>query len=130
MAGKRASAAFRPDVLPVDVEVKRAVTALGNATTPEEQAAAVDKVVALAPQLLGLHDVAIVADAIAALDRLLPMATDPKVVQAIDQVAVALSERGLVERLVHRLGGARGPPPEAQAAGRAVGPPALLSLGR
>src|SRR5436309_8518655 len=40
MAGKRASAAFRPDVLPVDVEVKRAVAALGNATTPEEQSAA------------------------------------------------------------------------------------------
>src|SRR3989454_63803 len=31
MAGKRASAAFRPDVLPVDVEVKRAVTALVTA---------------------------------------------------------------------------------------------------
>src|SRR5438034_2094135 len=74
MAGKRASAAFRPDVLPVDVEVKRAVTALGNAATTEEQAAAVDKLAALAPQLLGLHDVAIVADAIAALDRLLPTA--------------------------------------------------------
>src|SRR5437762_1487034 len=89
MAGKRASAAFRPDVLPVDVEVKRAVTALGNAATTEEQAAAVDKLAALAPQLLGLHDVAIVADAIAALDRLLPTANDPKVVQAIEQ-AVAL----------------------------------------
>src|SRR5207245_2580130 len=96
MAGKRASAAFRPDVLPVDVEVKRAVTALGNAATTEEEAAAVDKLAALAPQLLGLHDVAIVADAIAALDRLLPAANDPKVVQAIDQAAVALSERGLV----------------------------------
>src|SRR6266699_1240380 len=129
MAGKRASAAFRPDVLPVDVEVKRAVTALGNATTPEEQAAAVDKVVALAPQLLGLHDVAIVADAIAALDRLLPMATDPKVVQAIDQVAVALSERGLVERLVHRLGEARVPPEEREAVVTAVAALASLSMG-
>src|SRR3989454_768157 len=74
MAGKRASAAFRPDVLPVDVEVKRAVTALGNAATTEEQAAAVDKLAALAPQLLGLHDVAIAADAIPALCRLLPAA--------------------------------------------------------
>src|SRR6266576_3690896 len=91
MAGKRASAAFRPDVLPVDVEVKRAVTALGNAATPEEQAAAVEKLAALAPQLLGLHDVAIVADAIAALDRLLPTANDPKVVQAIDQAVAALA---------------------------------------
>src|SRR6059058_2898047 len=123
MAGKRASAAFRPDVLPVDVEVKRAVTALGNAATTEEQAAAVDKLAALAPQLLGLHDVAIVADAIAALDRLLPMATDPKVVQAIDQAAVALSERGLVERLVHRPG------EEREAVVTAVAALASLSMG-
>src|SRR2546421_6988725 len=110
MAGKRASAAFRPDVLPVDVEVKRAVTALGNAATTEEQAAAAAKLAAPAPHLLGLHDVAIVADAIPPLDRLLPTANDPKVVQAIDQAAVALSERGLVERLVHRLRGGRGAP--------------------
>src|SRR5207247_1117801 len=129
MAAKRASAAFRPDVLPVDVEVKRAVTALGNAATTEEQAAAVDKLATLAPQLLGLHDVAIVADAIAALDRLLPMATDPKVVQAIDQVAVALSERGLVERLVHRLGEARVPPEEREAVVTAVAALASLSMG-
>src|SRR5205809_214385 len=129
MAGKRASAAFRPDVLPVDVEVKRAVTALGNAATTEEQAAAVDKLAALAPQLLGLHDVAIVADAIAALDRLLPTANDPKVVQAIDQAAVALSERGLVERLVHRLGEARVPPEEREAVVTAVAALASLSMG-
>src|SRR6058998_1229051 len=129
MAGRRASAAFRPDVLPVDVEVKRAVTALGNAATTEEQAAAVDKLVALAPQLLGLHDVAIVADAIAALDRLLPTANDPKVVQAIDQAAVVLSERGLVERLVHRLGEARVPPEEREAVVTAVAALASLCMG-
>src|SRR5882724_9989843 len=60
MAGKRASAAFRPDVLPVDIEVKRAVAALGHATTPDDQSATVDRLAALAPQLLGLHDVALV----------------------------------------------------------------------
>src|SRR6266853_1895659 len=129
MAGRRASAAFRPDVLPVDVEVKRAVTALGNATTLEEQAAAVDKLAALAPKLLGLHDVAIVADAIAALDRLLPTAKDPKVVQAIDQAAVALSEPALVERLVHRLGEARVPPEQREAVVTAVAALASLSMG-
>src|SRR2546426_1118795 len=129
MAGKRASAAFRPDVLPVDVEVKRAVTALGNAATTEEQAAAGDKLAALAPQLLGLHDVAIVADAIAALHRLLPTANDPKVAQAIDQAAVALSERGPVERLVHRLGEARVRPEEREAVVTAVAALASLSMG-
>src|SRR5882724_10197173 len=129
MAGKRASAAFRPDVLPVDVEVKRAVAALGKATTPEEQAAAVDKLAALAPQLLGLHDVAIVADAIAALDRLLPTVKDPKVSEAIDQAALALSERALVERLVHRLGEPRVPPEEREALVAAVAALASLSMG-
>src|SRR6266705_104314 len=124
-----ATGTVRPDVLPVDVEVKRAVTALGNAATTEEQAAAVDKLAALAPQLLGLHDVAIVADAIAALDRLLPTANDPKVVQAIDQAAVALSGRGLVERLVHRLGEARVPPEEREAVVTAVAALASLSMG-
>src|SRR6266478_5233841 len=129
MAGKRASAAFRPDVLPVDIEVKRAVAALGNATTPEEQSAAVDRLAALAPQLLGLHDVAIVADAIAALDRLLPTAQDPKLAEAIDQAALALSERSLVERLVHRLGEPRVPPEQREALVAAVGALASLSMG-
>src|SRR6185437_2961058 len=87
MAGKRASAAFRPDVLPVDVEVKRAVTALGNTTTPEEQSA------------------------------------------AVDQAALALSERALVERLVHRLGESRVPPEEREALVAAVAALASLSMG-
>jgi HEAT repeat protein len=129
MAGKRASSAFRPDVLPVDVEVKRAVAALGSATTPEEQSAAVDKLAAVAPQLLGLHDVAVVAEAIAALDRLLPTARDPKLTEAIDQAALALSERTLVERLVHRLGEPRVPPEQREALVAAVGALASLSMG-
>src|SRR3989441_250123 len=129
MAGKRASSAFRPDVLPVDVEVKRAVAALGSATTPEEQSAAVDKLAAIAPQLLGLHDVAVVAEAIAALDRLLPTAKDPKLTEAIDQAALALSERTLVERLVHRLGEPRVPPEQREALVAAVGALASLSMG-
>src|SRR5713101_4741560 len=130
MAGKRGSSAFRPDVLPVDVEVKRAVAALGSATTPEEQSAAVDKLAAIAPQLLGLHDVAVVAEAIAALDRLLPTAKDPKLTEAIDRAALALSERTLVERLVHRLGGPRVPPEQREALVAAVGALASLSMGR
>src|SRR2546421_524763 len=69
LAGKRASAAFRPDVLPVDVEGKRAVAALGTASSPEEQSAAGEGLARLAPQLLGLRDVAIAADAIAAGGR-------------------------------------------------------------
>jgi HEAT repeat protein len=129
MAGKRSSAAFRPDVLPVDVEVKRAVTALGSATTPEEQFAAVEKLAALAPQLLGLREVAIAADAIAALDRLLPTAKEPRLLETIDRAALALSERAVVERLVHRLGEARVPPEEREALVAAVAALASLSMG-
>ncbi|HEV2750851.1 MAG TPA: HEAT repeat domain-containing protein [Gemmatimonadales bacterium] len=129
LASRRASAAFRPDVLPIDVEVKRAVAALGTATTPDEQRAAVEKLGALATQLLGMHDVAIAADAIAALDRLLPTVQDPAVLSAIDQAAVALSDRTLVERLVHRLGEGRVPPAELESVVAAVGALASLSMG-
>ena len=129
LAGKRASAAFRPDVLPVDVEVKRAVAALGTASSPEEQSAAVEKLAGLAPQLLGLRDVAIAADAIAALDRLLPTAKDPRLLETIDRAALALSERALLERLVHRLGEPRVPPEEREAVVAAVAALASLSMG-
>jgi HEAT repeat protein len=129
VAGKHASAAFRPDVLPVDVQVKRAVAALGSATTPEEQSAAVQKLAGLAPEVLKLKDVAIAADAIVALDRLVSTAQDAKLLEAIDRAALALSERALVERLVHRLGEQRVPPEEREALVAAVGALASLSMG-
>src|SRR5207244_7927884 len=77
MAAKRPSAAFRPDALPPDVEAARAVAAVRAATAPDEQRAAVEKLAAVAPQLLGLREVGPSADAIAALDHLLPEARDP-----------------------------------------------------
>jgi len=129
LASRRASAAFRPDVLPVDVEVKRAVAGLRTATTPEEQRVAVEKLHALAEQLIALHDVAIVADAIAALDRLLPTVQDPGVLGAIDKAALALSDRALVERLVHRLGESRVPTDELESVVTAVGALASVSMG-
>jgi len=129
LASRRASAAFRPDVLPVDVEVKRAVAGLRTATTPEEQRVAVEKLHALAEQLIALHDVAIVADAIAALDRLLPTVQDPAVLGAIDKAALALSDRALVERLVHRLGESRVPADELESVVTAVGALASVSMG-
>ncbi|HYL54258.1 MAG TPA: HEAT repeat domain-containing protein [Gemmatimonadales bacterium] len=129
LASRRASAAFRPDVLPVDVEVKRAVAGLRTATTPEEQRVAVEKLHGLAEKLIALHDVAIVADAIAALDRLLPTVQDPGVLGAIDKAALALSDRALVERLVHRLGESRVPADELEAVVTAVGALASVSMG-
>src|SRR5207245_2370042 len=127
-AAKRGSQVFRPDVLPPDVEAHRAIGVLKAAGTPEEQRAAVQTLNALAPGLLERCDVTTVAEAIATLDRLLPNATDPALVEAIDQVAVALSDRALVERMVQRLGESRVPPEEREALVAAVDALAGLSL--
>src|SRR5207244_10499572 len=89
VAGRRAGVVFRPDVLPIDVEAKRAVASLGSAATPELQLAAVEHLRALAPQLLGLHDTGPVAEAIAALDHLLTTTQEPALLAAIDQTALA-----------------------------------------
>src|SRR3989454_989564 len=127
-AAKRSSHVFQPDVLPPDVEAHRAIGVLKAAATPEEQRAAIETLNALAPGLLERRDVTTVAEAIATLDRLLPNATDAALVEAIDQVAVALSDRALVERMVQRLGEPRVPPEEREALVAAVGALAGLSL--
>ena len=129
MAAKRPSAAFRPDALPPDVEAARAVAAVRAATGPEQQRAAVERLAAVAPQLLGLREVATSADAIAALDHLLPEARDPGLLAAIDAAAVALSDRALVERMVRRLGEPHVPAEEREALVTAVGALASLSMG-
>src|SRR5205823_3759850 len=133
VAGRRAGVVFRPDVLPIDVEAKRAVASLGSAATPELQLAAVEHLRALAPQLLGLHDTGPVAEAIAALDHLLTTTQEPALLAAIDQTALALSDRALVERMVRRLGEPRVPPEEretlvAAAGGREIAGPAMPAL--
>jgi hypothetical protein len=129
LGGKGPSTPFRPDALPPDVEAKRAVAALRAATTLDEQRGAVERLVALAPQVLGLHDVALAAEAIAALDRLLATVEDRDLLAGIDQAALALSDRALVERLVHRLGEPRVPAEEREALVAAVGALASLSMG-
>src|SRR5438128_11538817 len=126
--GRRAGVVFRPDALPADVEVKRAVAALRSAATPEEQRAAVEVLQALTPKLLALHDTAPVAAAIAALDRMLTTAQEPVLLEAIDKTAVALSDRPLVQRMVQRLGEPRVPPEEREALVAAVGALAAVSV--
>src|SRR5205823_696502 len=112
-----------------DAEAARAVAAVRAATAPDEQRAAVEKLAAVAPQLLGLREVAPSADAIAALDHLLPEARDPALLAAIDAAALALSDRALVERMVRRMGEAHVPAEERETLVTAVGALASLSMG-
>src|SRR5438477_529701 len=105
------------------------MAAVRAATGPEEQRTAVERLAAVAPQLLGLREVATSADAIAALDHLLTAARDPGLLAAIDAAAVALSDRALVERMVRRLGEPHVPAEEREALVTAVGALASLSMG-
>ena len=129
LAAKRPSTAFRPDALPPDVEAARAVAAVRAATAPEEQRGAVERLAAVAPRLLGLREVTTSADAIAALDQLLPEARDPALLAAIDAAALALADRTLVERMVRRLGEAHVPAEQRESLVTAVGALASLSMG-
>src|SRR5437868_5529915 len=70
-----------------------------------------------------------IADAIAALDHLLPEARDPALLAAIDAAALALSDRALVERMVRRMGEAHVPAEERETLVTAVGALASLSMG-
>jgi HEAT repeat protein len=129
LSAKGPSTPFRPDALPPEVEAKRAVAALRAATTLDEQRGAVEHLVAIAPQVLGLNDVALAAEAVAALDRVLATVEDRDLLEGIDKAALALSDRGLVERMVHRLGEPRVPADEREALVAAVGALASLSMG-
>ncbi|HEX4574512.1 MAG TPA: hypothetical protein VH158_05225, partial [Gemmatimonadales bacterium] len=83
-SGKPPTTVLRHDVLPPGVEAKRVIAALKTAPVPEEQRAAVERLAALAPDLLAHRDATTVADAIATLDLLLARAAaDPGLVQAI-----------------------------------------------
>jgi HEAT repeat protein len=128
VVGRRSGAVFRPDVLPADVEAQRAIATLGVAATADEQRVSVEKLQALAPELLALREVTTVADAIAALDRLLGTTQDPGLLEAIDNAALALSNRSLVERMVHRLAEARVPPDERESLVAAAGALAAMSV--
>jgi hypothetical protein len=125
---RRASAVFRPDVIPLDVEVKRAITALNAADTVAAQHAAVERLRGLAGGLLELRDMALVAEAVGALDRLLMSATDPGLAGAIGSVAEKLVDRPMVERMLARLGEPRVPPTEREALVTATGALASLSV--
>src|SRR3989454_1584364 len=106
---RRASGAFRPDVVPVAVQVKRAIAGLKAAATLDAQRAAVEQLQAMTPSLLALRDVVAVAEAIGGLDRLLLTVADPALLTAIGAAAEAPAGRGTAER----MGGRAASPPAA-----------------
>ncbi len=57
----RQSGVFRPDVLPADVEARRAVAALLAASRPEDQRVIIGKLRQLTPQVIALRDIGAVA---------------------------------------------------------------------
>lgn len=129
VAPARASIAFRPDVLPVDVEARRAVAALRAATTLDEQRAIIARVRTLTPDLLALRDLGAIAEVIAGLDRSLGTIQDPDVQEGIGEAAGALADDAIVERMVKRLGEPRVPPAERAHIVRAVGALGAVSAG-
>ncbi|HEY7193857.1 MAG TPA: HEAT repeat domain-containing protein [Gemmatimonadales bacterium] len=125
----RSSAVFRPNVLPPDVEARRAARALQLASTPEEQREIIGKLRALTPEVLGLRDIGAIAEVVAGLDRALSKIQDPEIQEAIGEVAGMLADEGIVERMVARLGEARVPPAERAHLVNAVGALGAVSAG-
>ncbi|PYO93770.1 MAG: hypothetical protein DMD62_07990 [Gemmatimonadetes bacterium] len=125
----RASGLFGPNVLPADVEVRRAAQALQQASRPEEQRDLIEKLRALTPAVLGLRDIGAIAEIVASLDRALSKIQDPDIQEAIGEVAGTLADESIVERMVARLGEARVPPAERAHLVNAVGALGAVAAG-
>jgi HEAT repeat protein len=127
VAPRRSAPVFRPDVLPADVETRRALTALREASTGEAQRVVLERIRTLAPDLLALRDLTVVAEAIVALDDALLTIRDAEAIEAIGTAAAALSEPRTVERMVQRVAEPHVPPQERATLVAAVGALASLS---
>ena len=125
----RASGVFRPDVLPPDVEARRAAQALQLASRPEDQRTIIEKLRTLAPEVLRLRDIGAVAEVVAGLDRALAKTQDPDIQEAIGELAGTLADETIVERMVARLGEPRVPPAERAHLVNAVGALGAVSAG-
>src|SRR3989454_6267108 len=125
----RSSSVFRPNVLPPDVEARRAVSALLAASTPEEQRENIEKLRRLAPDVIALRDIGAIAEVVAGLDRSLGKIQDAAIQEAIGEVAGALADETIVERMVTRLGEPRVPPAERAHLVNAVGALGAVSAG-
>jgi HEAT repeat protein len=129
VASERASAVFRPGALPPDLEAKRAVAGLLAARTVEEQRSSVEQLRRLTDGLLALRDIGAIAEIIAGLDRALIEVQDPVAQEGIGDIAAALTDDVVVERMVARLGEGRVPPAERVHLVNAVGALAAVAAG-
>jgi len=128
-APAREGAAFRLEALPADVEARRAVVALQAASAADEQRATIEQLRRLTPALVGLRDIGAIAEVVAGLDRSLGKIQDPQIQEAIGEVAGALADEAIVERMVTRLGEPRVPPAERAHLVHAVGALGAVSAG-
>jgi HEAT repeat protein len=129
VAPGRASPVFRPDALPPDLEAKRAVAGLLGARTVDEQRSQVEHLRLLTDALLALRDIGAIAEIIAGLDHALLEVQDPVAQEGIGDIAAALTDDVVVERMVARLGEARVPPAERAHLVNAVGALAAVAAG-
>ena len=129
MSPARASSVFRPNVLPPDVEARRAVVALQAAQTADEQHAIIGQLRRLTQDLLGLRDLGAIAEVIAGLDRSLGKTQDPAAQEEIGEIAGALADQTIVVRMVARLGEPRVPPAERAHLVHAVGALGAVTAG-
>lgn len=125
----RASPVFRPNVLPADVEARRALAALQTAQDREEQLALIAQLRRVTPDLLGLRDIGALAEVVAGLDRCLGRSQDPEIQEQIGEVAGTLADETIVQRMVTRLGEPRVPPAERAHLVHAVGALGAVSAG-
>jgi HEAT repeat protein len=116
-------------VLPVDVALKRAVASLAAATTPEGRREAVATLEVLTPSVVALRDVGLVAEAVAAVDRLLITIEDADLVKVIVTTTAGLADKPLIARMISRLGEARVAGEERDALVGALGALAAVSVG-
>ncbi|HMJ57814.1 MAG TPA: HEAT repeat domain-containing protein [Gemmatimonadales bacterium] len=126
---RTSGATFRPDALPADLEARRAVAGLLAARTVEEQRSRVEQLRKLTDALLALRNIAAIAEIIAGLDRALVEVQDPVAQEGIGDIAAALTDEVVVERMVARLGEARVPPGERAHLVDAVGALAAVAAG-
>ncbi len=129
VSGRASSPVFRPDALPADLEAKRAVAGLLTAHTVEEQRSRVEQLRQLTGALLALRNIGAIAEIIAGLDKALIEVQDPVAQEGIGDVAAALTDDSIVERMVARLGEARVPPVEREHLVDAVGALAAVAAG-